>query len=145
MECQCIIRVGQRRGFFQCIFFMQLSQIFGLIAVRLSLDLWLNPPKSIVQLVKNCILALVSLDFLASWGLKMSLYAKKSKFHLKQWFLYEEPKFIRKVEIEYIFFIFILLKKIRLRVTEKLWCRNRKIMVTKNDVFFIVLAAANDK
>ena len=30
--------------------------------------------------------------FLASLGLKMCLYAKKSKFHLSQWFLYEEPK-----------------------------------------------------
>ena len=40
--------------------------------------------------------------FLASWGLKTCLYAKKSKFHLSQWFLYEGPK------IKYIFFINIL-------------------------------------
>ena len=29
--------------------------------------------------------------FLASRGLKTSLYAKKSKFYQKQWCLYEEP------------------------------------------------------
>ena len=57
----------------------------------------------------------------ASWGLKKCLYAKKSKFHLKQWCLNEEPKIVlinirRKKKLPSSGFELCTLRGIRFRV-----------------------------